>query len=247
MDKKSLIYGLALLGGSTAFLGWLTLNQTQAQRSVTAQNPPTQTQAQPQGQAPNNPTGSPAGTGCMGMMNSQQPDRHFIEMMIPHHQGAVDMAKLGLTRAKHPEIKKLAESIIKDQNREIGQMKAWYKQWYATAVPAAPARGMGMSAPSGTGTSQTGNQRMSMNSGMGMMGGGMMNMMTGDLEALKNAPDFDKAFIQQMIPHHKMAVMMAGMVVDSDRPEMRTLAKSILQTQSDEIERMRQWYQAWYR
>lgn len=247
MDKKYLIYGFVLLGGSTAFLGWLTLNHTQAQPPVTAQNPPTQTQAQPQGQAPNNPTGSPAGTGCMGMMNSQQPDRHFIEMMIPHHQGAVDMANLALSKAKHPEIKKLAESIIKDQNQEIAQMKAWYKQWYATEVPATPAHGMGMSAPSGTGTSQTGNQRMSMNSGMGMMGGGMMNMMTGDLEALKNAPDFDKAFIQQMIPHHKMAVMMAGMVVDSDRPEMRNLAKSILQTQSDEIERMRQWYQAWYR
>lgn len=247
MDKKSLIYGIVLLGGSTAFLGWLTLNQTQAQPPVTAQNPPAQTQAQPQGQAPNTPTGSPAGTGCMGMMNPQQADRHFIEMMIPHHQGAVDMANVALTRAKHPEIKKLAEDIIKDQNREIGQMKAWYKQWYATEVPAAPARGMGMSGHSGTGTSQTGNQRMSMNAGMGMMGGGMMNMMTGDLEALKNAPDFDKAFIQQMIPHHKMAVMMAGMVVDSDRPEMRTLAKSILQTQSDEIERMRQWYQTWYR
>jgi uncharacterized protein (DUF305 family) len=50
-----------------------------------------------------------------------------------------------------------------------------------------------------------------------------------------------------MIPHHKMAVMMAGMVVDSERPEMRNLAKSILQTQSDEIERMRQWDQTWYR
>jgi uncharacterized protein (DUF305 family) len=230
MDKKYLIYGFVLLGVP----GVLTLNQAQAQPQVL-------------GQAPNNPTGSPTGTGCMGMMNSQQPDRRFIEMMIPHHQGAVDMAKLALSKAKHPEIKKLAESIIKDQNQEIAQMKAWYKQWYATEVPATPAHGMGMSAPSGTGTSQTGTHGMSMNSGMGMMGGGMMNMMTGDLEALKNAPDFDKTFIQQMIPHHKMAVMMAGMVVDSERPEMRNLAKSILQTQSDEIERMRQWDQTWYR
>ncbi|GEM_PF-465643 len=246
MDKKSLIYGIVLLGGSTAFLGWVTLNHTHAQLPVFAQNPPAQTQAQPQGQAPNTPTGYPAGTGCMGMMNSQQPDRHFIEMMIPHHQGAVDMANLALSKAKHPEIKKLAEDIIKDQNREIGEMKAWYKEWYATEVPAAPAGGMGMSGHSGTGPNHGGAPGMSMNAGMGMMGGGMMNMMTGDLEALKNAPDFDKAFIQQMIPHHKMAVMMAGMVVDSNRPEMRTLAKSILQTQSDEIERMRQWYQAWY-
>ena len=247
MDKISGNYRLLFLGGCTAALGWLTLNQTQAQSPVFAQNPPAQTQTQAQGQTPNNPTGSPAGTSCMGMMNTQQPDRHFIEMMIPHHQGAVDMANLALSKAKHPEIKQLAEDIIKDQNQEIAQMKAWYKQWYATEVPAAAAHGMGMSAHSGTGTSQTRNRGMSMNAGMGMMGGGMMNMMSGDLEALKNAPDFDKAFIQQMIPHHKMAVMMAGMVVDSDRPEMRNLAKSILQTQSDEIERMRQWYQTWYR
>jgi uncharacterized protein (DUF305 family) len=81
-----------------------------------------------------------------------------------------------------------------------------------------------------------------MGSGMGMMG-----MMNADLEALKNAPDFDKAFIEQMIPHHKMAVMMAGMILDSDRPELRELAKSIVPTQSDEIEQMRQWQQTWYR
>jgi uncharacterized protein (DUF305 family) len=50
-----------------------------------------------------------------------------------------------------------------------------------------------------------------------------------------------------MIPHHKMAVMMAGMVLDSDRSEIRDLAKSIIQAQSNEIEQMRQWQQTWYR
>ncbi len=152
------------------------------------------------------------------------------------------MANLALIKAKHPEVKKLAQSIIKDQNREIEQMKAWYKKWYGTEVPASS--GMGMSMHSGTGTSQGGNQEMPMNPGMGM---GMMNMMQMDLEALKNAPDFDKAFIEQMIPHHKMAVMMAGMVLDSEHPEMRNLAKNIIQTQSVEIEQMRQWNQTWYR
>jgi uncharacterized protein (DUF305 family) len=77
-----------------------------------------------------------------------------------------------------------------------------------------------------------------------MMG---MHMMEADLESLKNAPDFDKAFIEQMIPHHKMAVMMAGRVLDSKHPEIRNLAKSIIQNQSTEIEQMQQWNQTWFR
>ena len=83
-----------------------------------------------------------------------------------------------------------------------------------------------------------------MNGCMKMMG---MNMMGADLGALKNTPDFDKAFIEQMIPHHKMAVMMAGMALDSEHPEIRNLAKSIIQTQSAEIEQMQQWNQTWFR
>jgi uncharacterized protein (DUF305 family) len=71
----------------------------------------------------------------------------------------------------------------------------------------------------------------------------MMHSMGMNLDALKNATDFDKAFIEQMIPHHKMAVMMSAMVLDSNRPEMRNLAKSIIQTQSAEIELMRGWNQ----
>ena len=50
-------------------------------------------------------------------------DRHFIEMMIPHHENAIAMAKLAPGRAKHPEIESLATSIIKDQTSEINQMR----------------------------------------------------------------------------------------------------------------------------
>jgi len=72
-------------------------------------------------------------------------------------------------------------------------------------------------------------------------------MMAVDLKALETAPNFDQAFIKEMIPHHKMALMMSSMIVDSDRPEMRTLSREIVQAQSTEIEQMRQWYKAWYK
>jgi uncharacterized protein (DUF305 family) len=57
-------------------------------------------------------------------------DQEFLSEMIVHHQGAIDMAKLALTNAKHPEIKNLANGIITAQTNEIAEMKAWQKTWY---------------------------------------------------------------------------------------------------------------------
>jgi len=56
-------------------------------------------------------------------------DQAFLEGMIPHHQGAIDMAKLALTNAKHQEIRDMATAIISAQQREIDQMNAWMKAW----------------------------------------------------------------------------------------------------------------------
>lgn len=56
-------------------------------------------------------------------------DEAFIEMMIVHHQGAIDMAELIPTRAKHDEIKQLGEAIISTQTKEIQDMQQWQKDW----------------------------------------------------------------------------------------------------------------------
>jgi uncharacterized protein (DUF305 family) len=56
------------------------------------------------------------------------PDRDFVAMMIPHHQGAVDMAQLYLRDGRDPAMRELARSIVADQEREIAVMKAWQEK-----------------------------------------------------------------------------------------------------------------------
>ena len=55
------------------------------------------------------------------------PDRVFVTMMIPHHQGAIDMAKAVLLYGKDPQLRRLAQEIITDQQSEIQLMQLWLR------------------------------------------------------------------------------------------------------------------------
>ena len=57
-------------------------------------------------------------------------DRMFITLMIDHHQGAIDMAKLALSNSEKDELKDLANDIISAQTKEIEMMKGWLDSWY---------------------------------------------------------------------------------------------------------------------
>ena len=156
-------------------------------------------------------------------------DQNFIDGMVPHHQAAIDMARVAQRKAEHPEIKQLADAIVADQEREIGQMKAWRQAWF--------------------GSDQTPPlDRMPMVSGMAEHAGHGTMDMAADIEALRNAPEpFDKAFVDAMIPHHRSAIDAARAAeTQAERTEIKELARAIVADQTREIEQMEQWRRAWY-
>lgn len=63
-------------------------------------------------------------------------DRAFVDMMIPHHQGAVRMAQAELAKGKNPRLRSIARRITAAQEREIGEVNTWRKQWYGATSPA---------------------------------------------------------------------------------------------------------------
>jgi uncharacterized protein (DUF305 family) len=160
----------------------------------------------------------------MGMMgisarhftSSQNTDANFIEQMIPHHESAIAMAELAKEKSKREEIKSMADDIIKSQSAEITQMRQWYQEWYSKEVP-----------------------KVDTHDNM-MMDGNASTARLGE------AADFDKAFLDNMIPHHQMAVMMANMLkLNTERPEMKKLADDIVAAQTKEIENMKTWQRSW--
>lgn len=64
---------------------------------------------------------------AMAMPMTGMADHDFAMMMVPHHQGAIDMAHVELKYGTDPKLRKMAEQIVKDQQKEIQELKGWLK------------------------------------------------------------------------------------------------------------------------
>lgn len=155
----------------------------------------------------------------MLMENGRYSDESFIDAMVPHHQGAVEMAEVALDNAEHDEIRQLSENIIAAQEAEIKELKDIKQEEFGTSrVP------------------------MDANSGQ-MKGMGL----AADPRSLADEKPFDKAFIGNMLPHHRSAIQMANVALEkSDNQQIKDLAEEIARAQEREISQLQTWRDQWY-
>ncbi|MFC7447133.1 DUF305 domain-containing protein [Rhodococcus daqingensis] len=162
-------------------------------------------------------TASPAPSASPGAHNNA--DVMWVQMMIPHHQQAVEMAALAEGRTENAELLALAGQIKAAQDPEIAQMTGWLAEWGAPTM-AADASHADM--------------------GHGDGGDGMMtaDQMT-QLERASGA-DFDRAWLEMMIAHHQGAVdSSSAILTDGQSEQVKELAQKIIAGQEAEIDQMK--------
>jgi uncharacterized protein (DUF305 family) len=163
-----------------------------------------------------------SGGTASGMLvkNGKYSDERFIDAMVPHHEGAVEMARIAVENAEHREIERLAEHIISNQEAEIDELESIKREEYGTS-------------------------KVPTHMSMGQMKG--MGVMTNP-QSLADKNPFDKAFIDNMIPHHQSAIEMSQVALEkTDNPQIKNLATGIVSAQQREISQMEQWRIQWYR
>jgi len=144
---------------------------------------------------------------------SQPYDLQFLDTMIAHHEGAVEMAKPAAAKAENTDLKLLAAKISIGQQEEILRMKMWREQWFAGKPSALNMEMAGMA------DSMKGMDMMKMNQASGAA--------------------FDSEFVNQMTPHHQGAIVMAReALTKAEHAEIKMLANQIIQAQEAEIKLM---------
>jgi uncharacterized protein (DUF305 family) len=147
-----------------------------------------------------------------------EPDVAFVAGMIPHHQGAIEMAALVEGRTDREELVDLADEIIEVQVAEVETLEGLLDRLGGDPADADEDHGaMGMAGPEGM----------------------------AELESAEGE-DFDRRFLELMIVHHEGAIDMAEEVLaEGEDPEVAGLAEDVIAAQEAEITQMRTWQEAW--
>jgi uncharacterized protein (DUF305 family) len=172
----------------------------------------------PHASSPASTGGSATSSSVGSVANVSDADVSFAQLMIPHHQQAVEMADLALSRETSPEVKQLAEQIKAAQGPEIEMMSTWLEGW---------------GAPMAMGEDHSGHDM----GGMDMSG----MMSDDDMQALADAQgaEFDRMWLEMMIAHHQGAISMAEQVKGaSSNADVTSLAGAVMTGQAVEIDAM---------
>lgn len=135
----------------------------------------------------------------------------YLAMMIHHHQDGVKMAEMVPNKAKSDKLKQMAKEIGADQQKEIGQMTGWLKQWHGKSPDdyKMPAESMKM-----------------------------MKDHMGELDAAQGE-EFDKKWAKLMAHHHEGAIAMAQLATEkAPHKEVKDMAKKIISTQKKERQQL---------
>jgi uncharacterized protein (DUF305 family) len=167
--------------------------------------------------------GGMSDSGSDSSSTAETADVAFAQLMIPHHQQAVEMADLALKYATTTQVKELATQIKDAQGPEIEQMTQWLQDWGApTSMPSADG--------------DMGDMDMG---GMGAAGMMSEEAMTNLTES--RGTEFDQMWLQMMIAHHEGAITMAQQVLDTtSNAEVTALANDVVQSQQGELDTMQQ-------
>lgn len=138
-------------------------------------------------------------------------DIMFLQMMIPHHQQAIDISNLAMKASQDAELIELAKIIARDQAAEIKQMKAWLKDAGASE--------------------DMGHEMHDM--------GGMLS--DDELTALSAATgkEFDVLWLKGMTGHHDGAIHMTQMIEDAQNADIKAFGTKVIKDQSEQIAQMK--------
>jgi len=142
----------------------------------------------------------------------------FLTSMVHHHETAIEMAEIAEKRGKSQFVKGLAGDIIDTQEKEMEQMRSIHQRLFGAKLMPDPMGhdGLGLTAEEA----------------------GMTHSPATNAKLLGAKP-FDRAFVDEMEPHHTGAVRMAKVVLESTKDaDLRKLAEGIISTQEREIEEM---------
>lgn len=144
-------------------------------------------------------------------------DIDFANMMVMHHQAAIDMSEVEIAKGNDSRIKTMAQNIITAQKAEIAQLQQFVKNYRMPETKM-----------------EKGEMQDDMKKTMKTMMDNMMDMqMTGNI---------DKDFVMMMIPHHESAVSMAGAeIVNGKDSALKKMAQKMINDQSREIKEFKAW------